>query len=641
MTEKELVDLVLQLTSQELEEYRPVPEAALALRSGKLVEGVLWRTGVHLATRYLLPSPLRLAWTLFRAAGFMRAAVSSLANRRLDVPVLDAAAVLSCLLKNDYTAASSAMFLVNMAEFLEDQTRRYSEQALIASLLDLPERVGLIDAEGEERAALCTEIREGDTVVVRTGAALPVDGEVVRGQAWVNQSTLTGESAAVMREVGDDVFAGTAIEEGELYVRVKAAPEHTRLRSVVALVQQSEALKATSQERMERLANGIVPYNLLYAGLVFAFTRSLEKMSAALMVDYSCALKLTGSIAALSACAEAARYGIQVKGSRVFEAIAQADTIVFDKTGTLTNAAPEVAAVVPFEGWEEVEVVRLAACLEEHFPHPVARAVVAYAAKRGIDHRERHAEVEYIVAHGIVSTLDCQRTIIGSGHFVFDDEGIPCDQAVLETLYAGNPGSSPLFLAVDGRLVGTILIRDPLRGEVAEALDDLRKVGFSHVVMLTGDNFRTAQLVAEEAGIKEFKADLLPEDKHAFIKALREQGARVVMVGDGVNDSPALSCADVGIAMGEGAAIAREVADVTLLGNSLRDIVALRRLSVGFMKRMEGSYRGSIALNTALLLSGTAGLLAPSTSSLVHNSATVALSVNGMRRYLPDPAKPA
>jgi heavy metal translocating P-type ATPase len=439
----------------------------------------------------------------------------------------------------------------------------------------------------------------------------------------------------VLRSVGDDVFAGTVLEEGSLRVRVKATVQETKLRTIVAMVEQSEAYKSQTQERMERLADRIVPWNFLYAAAVLALTRSLEKVSAALMVDYSCALKLTGSIASLAALREAAALGFTVKGSKFFEAMALADTIVFDKTGTLTQATPKVVDVMAFDGWDRNEVLRLSACLEEHFPHPVARAVVNAAAARNLTHRDRHAAVEYIVAHGIASQLDGRRVIIGSGHFVFEDEGVSASATARAELEGRADGSSPLFLAVDNQLVGALCIHDPLKPYIAQTLDDLRQLGLRRVIMLTGDNQTIAARIAEQAGVDEFQADLLPEEKHDYLETLRAQGARVVMVGDGVNDSPALSAADVGIAMGDGADIAREVADITLATDDLTALVALRRLSQRLMVRMNRSYGFSIALNTALLLAGTAGVVQPQTSSLIHNTSTVALCAGNTRAYLP------
>ena len=460
-----------------------------------------------------------------------------------------------------------------------------------------------------------------------------VDGEVVRGTAMVNQAALTGEPLAVERGVGDNVFSGTAVEDGEIIVRVTADAGETKLRSIVALVEQAESFKSETQSRMERLADRIVPWNFLLAGAVALATRSLVKTSAALMVDYSCALKLTGSIAVLAAMSQSAQAGFTVKGSKHFEAMAAADTIVFDKTGTLTEATPNVACVLALDGWNRREVLRLAACLEEHFPHPVARAVVRAAAEKNLRHRERHADVEYLVAHGIASSLDGKRVVIGSEHFVVEDEGVSLTEEQKRRVAEETEGLSPLYLAVDGELIGVIGIEDPLKAGVREAIADLRMLGFKRVVMLTGDGERTAARIADAAGVTEYRANLLPEDKYAFVERLKAEGSKVVMVGDGVNDAPALSLADVGIAMGQGTAVAKEVADITLTGGRLSALVTLRTLSAGLTARLNASFKEVVAINSALLAAGIGGLVAPQTSSLLHNVSTVALSVRNGGAY--------
>ncbi len=485
----------------------------------------------------------------------------------------------------------------------------------------------------EEERVETASLVEGDLIVVRTGMPVCVDGVVEKGCASVNQAALTGEPLAVRRSEGDDVFAGTAVEEGEIFVRVKSGASSTKLRSIVSLVEQSERCKAESYSHMERLADGIVPWNFLLAGLVALSTRSLTKASAALMVDYSCALKLASSIAVLSALTQSAKQGFTVKGSRHFEAMAEADTIVFDKTGTLTEATPEVTRVIAFGDWSRREVLRLSACLEEHFPHPVARAVVRAAEARNLKHREKHSEVEYIVAHGIASSLEGKRVVIGSEHFVVEDEGVLIEEEKRERISRETEGLSPLYLAVDGELVGVIGIEDPIKPNVPTVLRDLRSLGFGRIIMLTGDNEKTAECIARQAGVSEFHANLLPEDKHAFVRALREEGASIVMVGDGVNDSPALSEANVGIAMGEGSAIAREVAGITLVSDDLSSIVALRKLSMALMDRMGGSFAFVMAANSALLAAGIAGALSPQMSSLLHNGTTVAMSMRNAAPY--------
>lgn len=605
---------------------------SIAPRTHALMLDLATLVGSHFIRKLFMPLPLRAAWAAWRYRLFLKAALRSLARSRLDVPVLDAAAIGMSFLKRDPKTASETMLLLDIGETLEDYTRARSENELIHSLLAAPETAQRIEGDQETRVP-SSELAVDDLVVVRTGMPVCVDGVVERGVAMVNQSTLTGEPLAVERTVGDDVFAGTAVEEGEIFVRVRSCASDTKLRSIVSLVELSESLKAGTQTRRERLADAIVPWNFLLAGAVALATRSLAKTSAALMVDYSCALKLTGSIAVLSAMSQSAKAGFTVKGSRCFEEFAASDTIVFDKTGTLTEATPQVACVIALDGWNRGQILRLAACLEEHFPHPVARAVVRAAAQRNLKHRERHAEVEYIVAHGIASSLDGKRVVIGSEHFVIEDEGVFIDDAQRAKIDAEAGDLSVLYLAVDGKLVGAIGIEDPLKPDAAESIAQLRGLGFEHIVMLTGDNERAAARIAGEAGIDEYEANLLPEQKHAYVEQLVSQGRRVVMVGDGVNDSPALSAANVGVAMATGTAIAKEVADITLSDGDLSSLVSLRKLSTSLMRRLDTSFAQVIAFNSALLAGGIAGIVTPQASSLLHNASTVALSLKTSTPY--------
>lgn len=605
---------------------------SIAPRTHALMLDLATLVGSHFIRKLFMPLPLRAAWAAWRYRLFLKAALRSLGRSRLDVPVLDAAAIGMSFLKRDPKTASETMLLLDIGETLEDYTRARSENELIHSLLAAPETAQRIEGDQETRVP-SSELAVDDLVVVRTGMPVCVDGVVERGVAMVNQSTLTGEPLAVERTVGDDVFAGTAVEEGEIFVRVRSCASDTKLRSIVSLVELSESLKAGTQTRRERLADAIVPWNFLLAGAVALATRSLAKTSAALMVDYSCALKLTGSIAVLSAMSQSAKAGFTVKGSRCFEEFAASDTIVFDKTGTLTEATPQVACVIALDGWNRGQILRLAACLEEHFPHPVARAVVRAAAQRNLKHRERHAEVEYIVAHGIASSLDGKRVVIGSEHFVIEDEGVFIDDAQRAKIDAEASDLSVLYLAVDGKLVGAIGIEDPLKPDAAESIAQLRGLGFEHIVMLTGDNERAAARIAGEAGIDEYEANLLPEQKHAYVEQLVSQGRRVVMVGDGVNDSPALSAANVGVAMATGTAIAKEVADITLSDGDLSSLVSLRKLSTSLMRRLDTSFAQVIAFNSALLAGGIAGIVTPQASSLLHNASTVALSLKSSTPY--------
>ena len=620
------------IDAEAVEQARAGCGLALASRSQSLLLDLARLAGEHFLRRWFLPKPLAAVVTAWRYRHFLRAGLRSLAGARLDVPVLDAAAIGMSFAKRDPRTAGQTMLLLNVGETLEEYTRSRSEGALIEALLDLPETAQLLDGD-EERQVPASELAPGDLIAVRTGMPVCVDGEVVRGTAMVNQAALTGEPLSVERVAGDNVFAGTAVEDGEIVVRVTADAGETKLRSIVSLVEQSEAFKSETQSRMERLADRIVPWNFLLAGVVALATRSLAKTSAALMVDYSCALKLTGSIAVLSAMRQSAQAGFTVKGSKHFEAMARADTVVFDKTGTLTEATPKVTCVLALDGWNRREVLRLAACLEEHFPHPVARAVVRAAAEKNLKHRERHADVEYIVAHGIASSLDGKRVVIGSEHFVVEDEWVPISAEQAERVARESEGLSPLYLAVDGELVGVIGIEDPPKEGVAQAVSELRALGFERVVMLTGDNERTAARIAAEAGVTEFEANLLPEGKHAFVERLKAEGRTVAMVGDGVNDAPALSLADVGIAMGQGTAVAREVADITLTGGDLSALVALRRLSSELTERLNSSFKEVVAINSALLAAGIGGLVTPQASSLLHNASTVALSLRNAGPY--------
>lgn len=602
-------------------------------RRHKLVMDLATLIGAHYARRWFLPMPLRAVFVVAGYMAFLRAVLRELAQPRLTVPVLDASAIGISFVKRDVDTAGQTMFLLNVGELLEDYTRAMSENELINSLLDVPDKAQKVVGDTEVSVA-ATELEPGDLVAVRTGMSICIDGVVEQGSAMVNQATLTGEPLAVERSVGDDVFAGTVVEDGSILVRVRANTAQTKLRSIVSLVQTADSLKSEGQSHMEDLANKIVPWNFLLAGLVALTTRSLIKTSAALMVDYSCALKLTGSVAVMTAMSDAAKMGVMVKGAKYFESFAKTDTIVFDKTGTLTEAQPRLACVLTTDGWSEDGVLRLSACLEEHFPHPVARAVVNAARERGLEHRERHAAVEYIVAHGIASSIEGRRAIIGSAHFVFEDEGAQLESDIKEQIESQMQGLSPLYLAIDGTVVGVLGIEDPLKPGVREAIADLHALGVKHVVMLTGDSERTAERIAREAGVDEFKAELLPEDKYAYVERIKREGRHVAMVGDGVNDSPALGLADVGLAMGGGSDIAKEVADIILTDTDLAAIVRLRRMSQGLIDRLTSSYSKVMLTNSALLALGITGTITPQTSSLLHNGSTIAYSLGNAKAYL-------
>lgn len=628
-----VLDALGALDAQAIADAKTGYVMQLEPRKNKLVMDLAALVGAHYARRWFLPTPLRAVFVVAGYMTFLRAALRELAQPRLTVPVLDASAIGISFVKRDVDTAGQTMFLLNVGELLEDYTRAMSENELINSLLDVPEKAQKVIGDTEVSVA-ATELEPGDLVAVRTGMSICIDGVVEQGSAMVNQATLTGEPLAVERSTGDDVFAGTVVEDGSILVRVRANTAQTKLRSIVSLVQVADSLKSEGQSHMEDLANKIVPWNFLLAGLVALTTRSLIKTSAALMVDYSCALKLTGSVAVMTAMSDAAKTGVMVKGAKYFESFAKADTIVFDKTGTLTEAQPRLACVLTTDGWSEDEVLRLSACLEEHFPHPVARAVVNAARERGLEHRERHAAVEYIVAHGIASSIEERRAIIGSAHFVFEDEGARLDSDIKERIESQMQGLSPLYLAVDGTVVGVLGIEDPLKPGVREAIADLHALGVKHVVMLTGDSERTAERIAREAGVDEFKAELLPEDKYAYVERIKSEGRHVAMVGDGVNDSPALGLADVGLAMGGGSDIAKEVADIILTDTDLAAIVRLRRMSQGLIDRLTSSYSKVMLTNSALLALGIAGAITPQTSSLLHNGSTIAYSLGNAKAYL-------
>ena len=607
----------------------------LAPRSHSLLMDLASLVGFHFMRRWFLPAPLAAAWTVFSYRKFLFAGLKSLAAGRLDVPVLDAAAIGISFAKRDPRTAGLTMLLLNVGETLEEYTRSRSEGALINALLDLPETAQLVEGDTEVQVP-SSSLRAGQLIAVRTGMPVCVDGTVVRGCAMVNQAALTGEPLAVERSVGDDVFAGTAVEDGEIIVEVKANEGQTKLRTIVNLVEQTESYKSRTQSRMERLADRIVPWNFLLAGIVALTTRSLVKTSAALMVDYSCALKLTGSIAVLSAMSQSAQAGFTVKGSQHFESMAQADVIVFDKTGTLTYAQPRVAEVVTFGGRREDDMLRLAACLEEHYPHSLANAVVEEARVRGLNHEEYHSSVEYVVAHGISSTVEGKKVIIGSYHFVFEDEGCRVpegDEAKFDGL---SDAYSHLYLAISGELAAVVCISDPLRAEAADAVRALHEQGIAHIVMMTGDNEKTAAAVARAVGVDEYHAGVLPEDKAAYIRARRAEGHTVIMIGDGVNDTPALSEADAGIAINTGAAIAREIADITISSQDLFELVTLRRLSEALMGRIDRNYRFIVSFNLMLIILGVTGVIQPTLSALLHNMSTLGISLRSMTNLLPE-----
>jgi len=584
-------------------------------------------------SRLFLPVPITSALAVLRSAKYIREGLSALRHRKLSVAVLDGTAVAVSILRGDYNTAGSVMFMLRLGEILEEWTHKKSV-ADLASAMSLKVDKVWLRAEGTEVLTDVRSVCPGDHIVIRTGGMIPLDGKVVAGEAMVNQSSLTGESMPVAKRPGSPVYAGTVAEEGECVISVEKASGSGRYDRVVQMIEESEKLKSTAEDKAARMADRLVPYTLGGTALTYLVTRNVTKMLAVLMVDFSCALKLAIPIAVLSAMRESAGYHISVKGGRFLEAMAKADTIVFDKTGTLTYATPTVAAIVPFGGQQEAEMLRLAACLEEHYPHSMANAVVEEAKRRGLSHEEYHSQVQYVVAHGISSMVEEKKVIIGSAHFVFEDEGCRVPEGEQEKFDAIPAAYSHLYLCIDGVLAAVLCIHDPLRQEAREAVKALHDSGFSNVVMMTGDNRRTAESVSREVGVDAFYAEVLPEDKAAFIRAEKAKGHTVIMVGDGVNDSPALSEADAGIAISTGAAIAREIADITIASENLFELVILRRLSQALMGRIHGSYRFIVGFNLSLIALGVAGILPPTTSALLHNGSTLGISLKNMTDLL-------
>ena len=590
-------------------------------------------------SKLFLPVPITSALAVIRSVRYIREGLKALWHGKLSVAVLDATAVTVSLVRGDFSTAGSVMFMLRLGEILEEWTHKKSVADLAGAMSLNVDKVWL-QVGGTEVLTPVSEVQEGDYVVVRTGGMIPLDGKVVSGEAMVNQSSMTGESMPVVKRVGSYVYAGTVAEEGECVICVDKASGGGRYDRIVRMIEESEKLKSTAEDKAARLADRLVPYTLGGTALTYLFTRNITKTLAVLMVDFSCALKLAIPIAVLSAMRESSGHHISVKGGRFLEAVARADTIVFDKTGTLTHATPTVAQVVPFGGRKEAEMLRLAACLEEHYPHSIANAVVEEAKKRGLSHEEYHSQVQYVVAHGISSMVEGKKVLIGSAHFVFEDEGchVPVGE---EDKFAALPAEySHLYLCIAGELAAVICIHDPLRREARAAVAALHECGFTNVVMMTGDNRKTAEAVAAEVGVDAVYAEVLPEDKAAFIHKQREQGHTVIMVGDGVNDSPALSEADAGIAISTGAAIAREIADITIASEDLFALVTLRRLGEGLMRRIHRNYRFIVGFNFSLIVLGVAGILPPTTSALLHNMSTLGISLRSMTDLLPDGEQP-
>ena len=583
--------------------------------------------------KVFLPAPIAAAYTVWRSIAFVWKGIRCLLHRKLEVEVLDALSITASLLRGDYSTAGSVMFLLTVGSLLEEWTRKKSLDDLARSMALNVDKVWVRTPQGEVLVPL-TRVHAGYEVVVRSGNMIPLDGMVLEGEAMVNQAALTGESMPVRKTTGATVYAGTVVEEGECVLVAKAEGGANRYDKIVAMIEESEKLKSGTENRALQLADRLVPWCLAGTVATYAFTRNVTRAISILMVDFSCALKLSMPLAVLSAMRECGEYHITVKGGKYLEALAKADTIVFDKTGTLTRATPQVVQVVPFSGCGEQEVLQLAACLEEHFPHSMANAVVRAAKERGISHEEMHSEVEYIVAHGIASRVGGKRVVIGSAHFIFEDEGctIPAgEQAKFDGL---DPQYSHLYLAASGVLAGVICIADPLRPEAAQVLRQLQKLGITQTVMMTGDSDRTARAIAAQVGVDRCFAEVLPEDKAAFVRDAKAEGHTVVMIGDGINDSPALSAADIGIAIHSGAAIAREIADVTIRADSLEELVTLKAIANALQKRVGSNYRFVLSFNSALILLGALGILPPATSAMLHNLSTLGISLRSMTDLL-------
>lgn len=584
-------------------------------------------------SKIFLPAPVTAVIAVVKSWKYIKEGLSALLHRKLTVAVLDATAVTVSLVRGDFDTAGSVMFMLRLGEILEEWTHKKSVADLAGAMSLQVENVWMQAGEAEVLVPV-GQVQVGDKIIVRTGSLIPLDGKVVSGEAMVNQSSMTGESQPVPKRPGSFVYAGTVAEEGECVIQVEKAQGSGRYDRIVKMIEDSEKLKSSAEASAAHLADKLVPYTLGGTALTYLITRNITKTLSVLMVDFSCALKLAMPIAVLSAMRESAQFHISVKGGRFLENVAKTDTIVFDKTGTLTHATPKVAKVVPFGGHSEEEMLRLAACLEEHYPHSIANAVVEEAKKRGLDHQEYHSQVQYIVAHGISSMVDDQKVIIGSAHFAFEDEQCQIpegEQALFDDL---DPSYSHLYLCIGGYLAAVLCISDPLREEAPAAIKALHDCGISNVVMMTGDNRRTAQSVAKAVGVDEVHAEVLPEDKAAFIRNARAQGHTVIMIGDGVNDSPALSEADVGIAISTGAAIAQEIADITVSSEDLRALVTLRQLSVALMARIRWNYRFIIGFNCGLIGLGLVGILPPTTSALLHNMSTLGISAKSMTNLL-------
>lgn len=630
---QELIDHILQFRYEDRTLDEIVPQESGRALNQEYKEKLLQKLAVRAFTTVFFPAPLRAVYTLLQSLKYLAKGIRCLAERKLEVEVLDATAISVSMLRMDFNTAGSVMFLLGIGELLEEWTHKKSVGDLARSMSLKIEKVWQ-EADGCEVLVPISQIREGDRIIIHTGNVIPLDGIVVSGEAMVNQASMTGESIPVRKAAGNYVYAGTAVEEGAITLCVKKEAGATRYERIVTMIEESEKLKSSLESRASTLADALVPWSLGGTILTWFLTRNVSKALSILMVDFSCALKLSMPLSVLSAMREASTYHITVKGGSYLEAISETSTIVFDKTGTLTKAKPTVAAIIPFEGRNADEMLRIAACLEEHFPHSMANAVVQESIKRGLVHEEMHSKVDYIVAHGIASYIGDNRVVIGSSHFVFEDENCTVPEREQEKFNSLSPEYSHLYMAMGGRLAAVICIEDPLREEAAEVIRALRCLGISKIVMMTGDSDRTARSVASKIGVDEYYSEVLPEDKAQYIENEKKNGRKVIMIGDGINDSPALSAADVGIAISEGAEIAREIADITISEDALWQLVTLKSLSNALMKRVRTNYRSVIGFNLGLICLGVVGILPPATSALLHNTSTLVISLKSMTNLL-------
>ena len=637
--EREEILTVLKQFSYEKAE---VPETVLSSSGRQLneeyKERLITKTVLHYGSKLFLPMPVRAVITSVKSVKYIWKGIRCLAHGRLEVPVLDATAISVSVFRKDFATAGSVMFLLGIGEIIEEWTHKKSVGDLARSMSLNVKKVWL-KREDQEILVKSSEVQPGDEIIVHMGNVIPFDGEVSDGEGMVNQASLTGEAMPVRRVSGQSVYAGTVLEEGELQIRVKAVTGSTRYEKIVSMIEDSEKLKSSVEGKAEHLADRRVPYTLLGTGAAWLLTRNVTRTLSVLMVDFSCALKLAMPITVLSAIREAGENHITVKGGKFLEAVADADTIVFDKTGTLTKATPTVKDVVVFGEYPKEEALRIAACLEEHFPHSMAKAVVDAAKERNLSHEEMHSKVEYIVAHGISSYINDKKVVIGSSHFVFEDEECTIDPQYQDRYDTLPPEYSHLYLAIEHKLAAVICIEDPLREEAAEMVKSLKAAGITKVVMMTGDSERTAAAIAKRVGVDEYYAEVLPEDKANFVEKEKSEGRKVIMIGDGINDSPALSAADAGIAISDGAEIAREIADITIAADDLREVVTLKLLSNLMLKRIHRNYRSIVGINSGLIVLGVTGMIQPTMSALLHNTSTLLISLRSMRNLLPEKEK--